>query len=90
MRKQVTHNDAMSVRFLYKLYFKYLLYNGEYTKESRRPYFTLESNLESSNLVQASQLLLSRLRPKLKQSFLLVVMFLEEKACFRLCLVISL
>nr|CAG8684081.1 12874_t:CDS:2 [Entrophospora candida] len=56
----------------------------------KEPCFTLDSNLDSTNLVQASQLLLKRLSTKLKQSFRLVVTFSEEKACFRLCLDTSL
>ncbi|CAG8598457.1 14056_t:CDS:2 [Funneliformis caledonium] len=58
-------------------------------KELNEPYFTLEFNLEPSDLVQASKRLLSCLSPKLKQSFHLVVFF-KEKAYFWLCLDTSL
>lgn len=51
-------------------------------KELNKPYFTLESNLEPSDLVRAFKRLLSCLSLKLKQLFRLVVKFLKEKACF--------
>ncbi|CAG8620077.1 16164_t:CDS:2 [Funneliformis mosseae] len=47
-------------------------------KELNKPYFTLESNLEPSDLIQTSKRLLSGLSPKLKQSFRLVVFFKEK------------
>lgn len=58
-------------------------------EELNEPSFTLESNLELSDLIQISKCLLSYLSSKLKQLFYLVVFF-KEKACFRLCLDTSL
>ncbi|CAI2180963.1 2622_t:CDS:2 [Funneliformis geosporum] len=55
-------------------------------KNLKEPYFKLETNLDPSNLVQASELLLNCLSPKLKQSFRLVITLSEEKASFKLCL----
>lgn len=51
-------------------------------KELKEPYFTLEPSLKPTNLIQVSHLLLRSLSSK--QSFWLVVTFLEEKACFRI------
>jgi hypothetical protein len=54
------------------------------------PYFLYESNIDPSNLVRSSQILLSSLSPKLKHSFRLLITFSDEKAHFRLFLDTSL
>jgi hypothetical protein len=38
-------------------------------EDLKEPYFTMETSLEPSNLARASELLLNRLSPKLKQSW---------------------
>ncbi|PKY58422.1 hypothetical protein RhiirA4_480326 [Rhizophagus irregularis] len=52
-------------------------------EELNEPSFTLESNLELSDLIQTSKCLLSYLSFKLKQLFYLVVFF-KEKASVRI------
>ncbi|PKY48532.1 hypothetical protein RhiirA4_464162 [Rhizophagus irregularis] len=50
----------------------------------------METSLEPSDLVQASELLLNLLSPKLKRAFRLVVNFSEKQAFFKICLKTSL